>query len=501
MCLQIGTEVGSEQVTVAAIAESLDEVISVSHPATVVTSATHDSRKVTAGALFIAITGMATDGHEFISQAIDSGAVAVLVEKPVDVDIAQIVVPDTRHAMAWAARTVHRDPDASLAVVGITGTNGKTTVAHMCESIWQANGWKSGLIGTLGARIDGHPVPLERTTPEATDLQALLGSMRDAGVDAVAMEVSSHALSLHRADVIAFSIAAFTNLSQDHLDFHGDMESYFAAKASLFKPDRVRRCVINIDDPFGARLASEVSIPVLSVGVTQNADVRFHSIATTPRGTSFTLCDGEREFDVVIPLIGVFNAANAAVAAAIAIAQGIGDAAIIAGLASIPAIRGRMELVEHTGEFAVVVDYAHTPAAISEVLQSAKVAASGRVIAVIGAAGDRDRDKRSLMGAAAVRFADLTVITSDNPRSEDPSEIAAEVLRGADAVPGSVSRVVLDRADAISFAIGEAGIGDIVLILGKGHEDGIEANGVITPFDDRAQAGIALAARGLAPRS
>jgi UDP-N-acetylmuramoyl-L-alanyl-D-glutamate--2,6-diaminopimelate ligase len=488
---------GVEEVTVAGIAESLDGVISVTHPDTVITSVTHDSRKVTEGTLFVAIAGMASDGHDFIPDAVASGAACLLVEHPVEADIAQIVVPDTRKAMPWAARTVNRDPDRTLAIVGITGTNGKTTVAHMCESIWLAHGWKPGLIGTLGARINGDPVHLQRTTPEATELQELLGTMRDVGVDAVAMEVSSHAMDLHRADAIVFSIAAFTNLSQDHLDFHGDMESYYAAKASLFEPDRVVRCVINIDDPSGARLASTTDIPVTRVGTAANADIRVHSIVSTPRGTAFSLGHHSQDFDLEIPLIGAFNVANAAVAAAIAITQNIGHASIIAGLSAIPTIRGRMELVEHGGDFTVVVDYAHTPDAISEVLQAAKVAASGRVIAVIGAAGDRDRDKRSLMGAAAVRFADLTVITSDNPRTEDPAEIAAEVRRGADAVPGSVSRVVLDRADAIALAIDEAQTGDIVLILGKGHEKGIEANGRITPFDDRSQAIMALEGRGL----
>lgn len=490
---------GIHEVTVADVAESLRGVVSVSHPDTVITSVTHDSRKVTKGTLFIAITGMATDGHDHIDGAVGSGAVAVLVEHPMDVDIAQIVVPDTRQAMAWAARTVYGEPDTSIAVVGITGTNGKTTVAHMCESIWQTHGWKSGLIGTLGARIDGTPVPLERTTPEATDLQELLGLMRDAGVDAVAMEVSSHAMDLHRADAIVFSIAAFTNLSQDHLDYHGNMESYFAAKAALFERDRVHLSVINIDDPFGARLASIVSIPVMSVGTTPSADVRVRDIESTPRGTAFTLGHRGRHLGVEIPLIGAFNVANAAVAAAIGIAQSIDDASIIDGLASVPTIPGRMEVVEHAGDFTVVVDYAHTPGAISEVLQAAKVAASGRVIAVIGAAGDRDRDKRSLMGAAAVRFADLTVITSDNPRSEDPADIAAEVRRGADAAPGSRSQVILDRGEAIAFAISEADTGDMILILGKGHEKGIEANGEFTPFDDRLQAVAALEARGLVP--
>jgi UDP-N-acetylmuramoyl-L-alanyl-D-glutamate--2,6-diaminopimelate ligase len=489
---------GAREVTVAEIAASLDGVLAVSHPETIVTSVTHDSRKVAAGTMFIAVSGMATDGHEYVSRAVQSGAVAVLVERPIDIeDIAQIVVPDTRQAMPWAARTMFGAPDSALEVVGITGTNGKTTVAHMCESIWQAHGWRSGLIGTLGAHIDGVPVPLKRTTPEATDLQALLGAMRDAGVKAVAMEVSSHALDLHRADAITFSIAAFTNLSQDHLDYHGDMESYFAVKASLFEPERALRSVINIDDSFGRRLSADCALPTMTVGTTPGADVSVHAIVSTPRGTTFRLRHRGKDMEVEIPFIGAFNVSNAAVACAIAITQGIDNASIAAGLADVPTIRGRMELVDHDGDFTVIVDYAHTPDAISEVLQAAKVAADGRVIAVIGAAGDRDTDKRSLMGAAAVRFADLTVITSDNPRTEDPGEIAAEVRRGADAVPGSISQVVLDRADAITRAIGEASTGDIVLILGKGHEAGIEVNGMITPFDDRAKALASLAARGL----
>jgi UDP-N-acetylmuramoyl-L-alanyl-D-glutamate--2,6-diaminopimelate ligase len=324
--------------------------------------------------------------------------------------------------------------------------------------------------------------------------------MRDANVDAVAMEVSSHAMDLHRADAITFSIAVFTNLSQDHLDFHGDMESYFAAKASLFEQGRALRAVINIDDAFGVRLASTLSLPMMSVGTVPDADVYAHSIVPTPRGTTFSLRHGGLDLSIEIPFIGAFNVSNATVASAIAIAQGIDDESIVSGLAAVPTIRGRMELVEHSGDFTVIVDYAHTPDAISEVLQASKASADGRVIAVIGAAGDRDTDKRSLMGAAAVRFADLTVITSDNPRSEDPAEIAAEVRRGADAVPGSVTEVVLDRADAITRAIGEASTGDIVLILGKGHESGIESNGMITPFDDRAQVLLALSERGLEPR-
>ncbi len=496
---QIGIDVAGDTVTIADIAASIVGVRSVSSPDTVVTAITHDSRKVTDSTLFVAITGMESDGHDFIPIAIASGASGVLVEHDVDVEVAQIVVDDTRTAMPWAARTVYGEPDRSLAIVGITGTNGKTTVAHMCESIWRAHGWKSGLIGTLGARMAGIPIHLERTTPEATDLQALLGSMRDAGVEAVAMEVSSHAMELHRADAIAFDIAAFTNLSQDHLDFHGDMESYFTAKASLFVPERVKRCVINIDDSYGKRLVSSTSVPVTTVGVSPEADVRIHTVVPTSSGTALHLSHTDGDIALEIPLIGGFNVANAALAGAIAIVEGIDPASIVEGLATVTTIQGRMEVIEHTGDFIVVVDYAHTPEAISVVLQAAKIATDGRVIAVIGAAGDRDRDKRSLMGAAAVRFADVTIITSDNPRSEDPSVIAREVRRGADAVPGAVSQVILDRGEAITAAISQAQSRDIVLILGKGHEQGIEARGTITPFDDRTEARKALTERGLEP--
>lgn len=484
-------------VTVGTIASSLHDVRSVSLPATPITSITHDSRKVRAGTLFVAIAGMSSDGHDFVADAVSAGAAGVLVEHTVGVDVAQIVVGDTRSAMPWAARSVFHEPDAALDIVGITGTNGKTTVAHMCESIWESAGQKSGLIGTLGARIAGQPVDLERTTPEATDLQALLGSMRDAAVDHVAMEVSSHALDLHRADAIGFAIATFTNLSQDHLDYHGDMETYFAVKASLFEPGRARSCVINIDDPYGARLFSTTGIPGVSVGRTPDADVQIHSTKATAEGTTFRLSHDGADIALEIPLIGSFNVSNAAVAAAIAITEGIDARAIADGLVTTRTIAGRMEVIEHTGPFTVVVDYAHTPDAISEVLQAAKVATVGRVLAIIGAAGDRDRDKRALMGASSVRFADVTYITSDNPRSEDPADIANEVKRGADAVPGSAAKVILDRGEAIDAAIRGASTDDIVMILGKGHEQGIEANGVVTPFDDRTEARSALERRGL----
>ncbi len=482
--------------TLAEIAASLDDVSSVTSPQTVVSSITHDSRKVTPGSLFVAITGATSDGHRFIDSAIEAGAVAVLSEHSIDADVGCIVVPDTRSAMAWAANVVYWRPDEDLTIVGITGTNGKTTVSHMCESIWRSAERKAGVIGTLGARIDGEPVPIERTTPESSDLQELLATMRDVGVEVVAMEVSSHAMELHRADAITFEVVAFTNLSQDHLDFHGDMATYFAAKAALFDSHRARRGIINIDDAYGRRLAELADVACVSVGASEDADLRFLDVVGTPEGTSFVLEYDGRRLALAIPVMGSFNVSNAAIAAAIAISLDTPTDAIVNGLASLPVVDGRMEVIEHGGPFTVIVDYAHSPGAISEVLQAARSVAGRNVIAVIGAAGDRDRDKRALMGAAAVRFADLVIITSDNPRSEDPAAIAREVQRGADTAPGANAVTVIDRREAITAALEAAEAGDIVLILGKGHEQGIERHGVIEPFDDRTTARAVLEALG-----
>lgn len=487
----------SGDTTVGAVADSLVGVRSVKRPERVLHSITHDSRRVEPGTLFVAVVGKQFDGHDFVEAALERGASAILTERGMDLDVGEIVVPDTRKAMAWAARSVYGEPDTSIDIVGITGTNGKTTAVHMCESIWRAHARSVGIVGTLGARIDGNPVEIERTTPEATDLQELLATMRDSAVDIVAMEVSSHAMELHRADAVFFDVVAFTNLSRDHLDFHIDMEAYFLAKASLFDGDRAKRAVINVDDPHGRRLLSMTDLETLTVGMGMDADVAISDISGDGRGTRFTLTHEGESLRIFIPVIGVFNVLNAAVAAGIAISTDTPAEAIVSGLASIPVIPGRMESIEHDGGFLVLVDYAHTPDAISEVLQAGKSSSSGRVIAVIGAAGDRDRDKRALMGAAAVRFADVTIVTSDNPRSENPAEIAAEVMRGAKAVPGADVRVVVDRGDAIGAAIGLAHEGDIVLILGKGHEQGIEVHGAVIPFADRLVALNALSERGL----
>jgi UDP-N-acetylmuramoyl-L-alanyl-D-glutamate--2,6-diaminopimelate ligase len=460
---------------------------------------THDSQRVTPGSLFVAIPGDHFDGHNFVDAAVQNGAAGLLVERDVVSSVPQIVTADTRRAMAWAAREVHGRPDAALSIVGVTGTNGKTTVAHLCESVWSSAGTKCGIIGTLGARIDGEPLPLKRTTPESSDLQRLLGLMRDSSVQSVAMEVSSHALALHRADAIRFTAVGFTNLTQDHLDFHGSMAEYFDKKRRLFLLDRSSTAVINIDDPAGSRIAEETELDVVAVGFSHDAVIRATNVAATNTGTRFVLDAPEGRAEVRLPLAGRFNVENALVAAGLLRCDGVDLAHVADGLSNVDAIPGRMETVPHSGPFTVVVDYAHTPDAVSAILRSASATANGRVIALVGAAGDRDAEKRSLMGAAASRFADVTIVTTDNPRSEDPLLIAEEVRRGAQAHAGSQVELIVDRAEAIYRGISTARDGDIVLILGKGHEQGQEVQGVIHPFDDRRVAMDALEAAGWDP--
>ncbi len=457
----------------------------------------HDSRRVGPGSAFIALRGAAVDGHDFISSAIAAGAAALIVDHEVDAVVPQLVVADTRPLMAPLAAAVHRHPSAEMTVVGVTGTNGKTTVTHLLESIGRAAGKKVGLIGTIGARVAGVPQPVTHTTPEATQLQRLLRSMSDAGVDLVAMEVSSHALAYGRADAIDFEVAAFTNLSQDHLDFHGDMEEYFAAKRRLFEPNRARRAVINIDDPAGARLAIEVAIPATTVGFLPEAGIHARVLSADPRGTTMEIVSPGGAFTVTTRLAGQFNAANALVAAACALEVGIGPDAVGAGLAGAGSVPGRFEPVEAGQEYAVIVDYAHTPGAIHTVIDAVRPLTAGRVIAVGGAGGDRDRGKRPLMGAALAE-ADLAIVTSDNPRSEDAAAIAAAVVSGAPA--GRSVATELDRRLAIRRAVAAAAAGDVVLILGKGHETGQHfATGSI-PFDDRIVAAEEIRALAAGPQ-
>ena len=461
---------------------------------------THDSRQARDGSLFVAIRGAVVDGHDFVDMAVSRGASAILVESLQDSEIPQIVVPSTRAAMPWAARAVFGSPDDSLTVSGVTGTNGKTTVVHMLESILGAADIPVGLIGTLGARIGAAPMSTARTTPEATDLQRMLGVMRDSGVRVVLMEVSSHAIELHRSDAIRFAVAGFTNLSQDHLDFHGDMESYFGTKMRLFTAGVAERAVINIGDPWGERLHNESRIPTSTVSVNGEADLSAIDLHPTSKGTSFRVVSDEGTVDVNLPLVGEFNVANALVAFSMAHDLGVDMPTIVRGLSRVPTVPGRMEVIAHDGPFTVVVDYAHTPDAIAVVLGSVGALARTRVIALVGAGGDRDTEKRAIMGAAAGRLSDVTIVTTDNPRTEPPISIAEEVRRGAAAQPNVHVEVILDRRSAILHAVSMAEAGDIVVILGKGHEQGQDIGSDVLPFDDRDEARAALVARGWEPQ-
>ncbi|MGH2539544.1 MAG: UDP-N-acetylmuramoyl-L-alanyl-D-glutamate--2,6-diaminopimelate ligase [Actinomycetota bacterium] len=481
-------------IPLSALLDGLSMVETRGDPAVSILDVVHDSRSVTPGALFCCVPGGDVDGHDFAPAAIDAGAGALLVERWLDVSAPQARVPSVRVAMGPVAARAFRDPAAGMTMLGVTGTNGKTTVTHLLEAIVRRAGLRAGLIGTTGARVDGVQVPLARTTPEATDLHRLLADMRDAEVSVVAMEVSSHAMEQHRAGGVVYDAVAFTNLSQDHLDYHGSMERYFAAKAALFDPEHARRGVVNTDDPWGRRLLEVAAIPVSTYGSEPGADLRASDIDVTAAGSSFRAGG----LSVRTSLRGVFNVSNCLAALAIARSAGIGDDAIVAGVADVREVPGRVEPIDEGQDFLVVVDYAHTPDSILGVLQATRPLARGRLIVVFGCGGDRDRAKRPLMGRAATGNADLTVITTDNPRTEDPLAIITEIERGASEGGG---RYVTepDRRAAIGLAVREAGAGDVVVIAGKGHETSQEFANRTIEFDDRTVAREAIRAIGARP--
>ncbi len=455
----------------------------------------HDHRRVGPGAWFACIPGARADGHDFAGAAVAAGAVALLVERPTGLEVAEVRVPDVRAALGPFAARLAGDPSHALRCLAVTGTNGKTTTTYLLHGIATAAGERAGYIGTTGARIGDRPVPVAFTTPEASDLQALLAEMRDDGVTTVALEVSSHALVQHRVEGTWFAAACFTNLSRDHLDFHRTMDEYFAAKASLFTAGRCGVVVTNLEDPHGVRLvgrAASEGLPCVTYAVADpTADVGAESPSPSPTGTGFTLVDrrtAERAA-VDLRLVGRINVANACAAAATARAVGIPLDVVARGLSAAPVVPGRLERVDAGQAFTVLVDYAHTPDALVAAVAAARTvatAAGGRVAVVFGCGGDRDPGKRPAMGAAAAA-ADLVVVTSDNPRSEDPAAIAAAAVAGVrDA--GREAVVELDRRAAIRCALTWAAPGDVVLLAGKGHESGQTADGVTVPFDDRTVA-------------
>jgi UDP-N-acetylmuramoyl-L-alanyl-D-glutamate--2,6-diaminopimelate ligase len=440
----------------------------------------YDSREAAPGALFACVPGAEHDGHDHAAEALGAGASALLVERPLDIDAPQLVVRSVREAMGPVSSLVFGRPGDAIACVAVTGTNGKTTITYLLESVFRVAGLTPGAIGTTGARIDGRPEPLKRTTPEAPDLQRLLAKMRASGVGAVAMEASSHALAQHRTDGLRSRVAVFTNLSQDHLDFHPTMEAYFDAKRRLFTPELAVTGVVCVDDDWGRRMAAGSEVPVTTYAVDASADRRISEMRSGLDGVSFLL-DGVA---VSSPLRGRFNVANCLGAVVAAEAIGIAPEVAAEGIARVGTVPGRMESVDEGQDFLVVVDYAHTPDSIRSVLRGARPLSAGKVICVFGCGGDRDRAKRSRMGEAAGSLADLTVVTSDNPRSEDPMAIIREVVTGVRQGGGEFV-IEPDRRSAIGLAITRARPGDVIVIAGKGHETIQEIGGTALPFDDR----------------
>ncbi|WP_198668333.1 UDP-N-acetylmuramoyl-L-alanyl-D-glutamate--2,6-diaminopimelate ligase [Streptomyces triticisoli] len=460
-----------------------------------ITGITHDSRAVRPGDLYAALPGARAHGADFVTQAASLGASAVLTdpsgaERAAATGLPVLAVDDPRGRMGELAATIYGRPGRDLLQIGITGTSGKTTTAYLVEG-----GLKTvkstGLIGTVEMRIGEERVKSERTTPEATDLQALFAVMRERGVEAVAMEVSSHALVLGRVDGCVFDVAVFTNLSPEHMEFHSDMEDYFRAKAQLFTPERSRLGVINHDDEYGRRLAKEAGVPVVTFSAEghPDADWRAEDVQVGPVDSTFTVIGPEgRRIAARSPLPGPFNVANTLAAVVALAAAGLDAQAAADGVAAVPGVPGRLERVDAGQPYLAVVDYAHKTDAVESVLRALRKVTKGRVHLVLGCGGDRDRTKRAPMGAAAARLADTAVLTSDNPRSEDPLAILATMLEGAASVPAHERGEVLlfeDRAAAIAAAVGRARSGDTVLVAGKGHEQGQDIAGVVRPFDDR----------------
>ena len=471
----------------------------------------HDSRRVGAGALFACIRGFRQDGHAFIADAAARGAVAVMVERDrtdvaIPAGLAAVRVPDGRVALAAAAARFHGHPSRQFRLVGVTGTNGKTTTATLVETILSTAGRRTGLLGTIEYRCGEATFPGERTTPESSDLQELFRRMRELGAWAAAMEVSSHALALHRVEGCEFDVGIFTNLTQDHLDFHGSLEAYAEAKAALFrglgrgrtKPGEAA-AVVNADDPWSGLMVRDTAARLLTFGLEAAADIRPRRMALSLAGVRAAAATPWGDLEIVSPLVGRHNLSNILGAAGACLHLGLDPAAVGAGIAALSAVPGRFEKVEAGQPFGVVVDYAHTPDALERVLRFGREFAERRLIAVFGCGGDRDRGKRPLMGASAVRLANLAIFTSDNPRSEEPSAILRQIEAGA-AGGGGEYRTVVDRREAILAALREAGPGDLVIIAGKGHETTQTLGDRTIPFDDRLVAAEALRLLGYGGR-
>lgn len=461
-----------------------------------------DSRQVKPGTLFVALKGVHHDGHDHAAQAVQAGAVAIVAERSLTLGVPVVVVPSTATALSGLAARYFGFPSKTLDVVGITGTNGKTTITYMLEKVWQEDKTPGGVLGTIDYRWNHRKEKAPNTTPHALDVQRLLATMAADGVKRVAMEVSSHALALGRVEDVDFSVGIFTNLTQDHLDFHKDMEGYFHAKAHLFEllqrsTRPVRRAVINRDDPWAPRFLEKIKTPIWTYGIEGLADFRAERLALSADGSRFCAVTPLGKRDMHLTLVGRHNVYNALAALGAGVALGTPLETAALGLESLAGVPGRLERVtEHPAgsiksssrPFSVFVDYAHTDDALRNVLETLRPLTKNRIIVLFGCGGDRDKTKRPKMGERAAQLADHVVVTSDNPRSEDPATIAGEVERGVLRVPGRPYDVIVSRQDAVRRAITMAKEGDVVLLAGKGHETTQIFEDHIEPFDDRAEA-------------
>ena len=456
---------------------------------TLVTGVSLSSQRIRPGDLYAALPGARVHGIDFADDAVTAGAVAILTDPAGAVRVSGVpllVAERPRAVLGHLAARLYGEPAAELRLIGVTGTQGKTTTTRLAEGGLEAAGISAAVVGTVGTRVAGEDVKTDLTTPEAPDLHGLFARMRERGVEACAMEVSSHALVMGRVDGVVFDVAVFTNLGRDHLDFHADVEDYYTAKASLFIPERARLALVNVDDAHGRRLAAETSLPVRTWSVA-GADAHWtvDDVELDATGSRFTVvCPDGRRVAAGVPLPGDFNVANALAAIAACGEVGYDVEQVAAGIAAGPGVPGRLERVEAGQDYVVVVDYAHKPDAVESALRTLRPLTDGQLIVVIGAGGDRDPGKRPLMGEIAGRLADVVVVTDDNPRTEDPAAIRASILDGTRDATAEVVEVG-DRRAAVREALRRAGAGDVVLVAGKGHETGQEVAGVVHPFDDR----------------
>jgi len=444
----------------------------------------YDSREVTPNSLFFCIKGLTVDGHDFAPQAVAKGAKVLVLERDVDVDgdITKVFVPNSKTAMAYMAKNFYRNPTKDINFIGVTGTNGKTTVTYLVKSILEKAGQKVGLIGTISNMIGDRKMPSKFTTPESLELQKLLREMADENVDSVVMEVSSHSLALGRVEGCEYDIGVFTNLSQDHLDFHANMEEYRDAKAKLFTQSKL--AIINEDDKNGRWIKKRVPTKVFTYGIYKDADIYARELEITDRGVAFHLHTPSGSIPINLAIPGIFSIYNGLAAASICYNLGISLEIIAQGLQEVKGVDGRFELLDTGTDYSVILDYAHTPDGLENILTTAKEFAKGRIITLFGCGGDRDHGKRPIMGEIAGKYSDLCIITSDNPRSEDPMDIIKDIVPGIEKT-GCDYTIIENRREAIEYALAQAQKDDIVILAGKGHETYQILKDKTIPFDEK----------------